>query len=124
MHRLNCNLILLFFAFAAMPLFGVEQNNSSNSNEAIMLKSLIEATQRSLEQQKALLEQVKKYQEMQQSYLQQPEDKDLLLQVAKSAQRLLENIQANHLTQAFEPDFLSELTLFSQVAAKRGAPKP
>jgi hypothetical protein len=92
--------------------------------ELSMLNALIEATQRSLEQQKNLLEQVKKYQELQQRYIEDPENKELLLQLAKEALRVQKSIEATHLKQAFEPEFLSELTLFSQIGLKRGIPRP
>lgn len=122
MYCIFRNFVLLLIILVP-HLSAIEQAEKANS-ELLMLDTLIEATQNSLECQQALREQVKKFQEMQRLYLQRPNDKDLLLQVAKSAQRLLDSIQANYLTQAFEPEFLSELTLFSQVASKRGIPKP
>jgi hypothetical protein len=42
----------------------------------------------------------------------------------KSAYATLNTIKENHLEQTFDPDFISELTIISQVAKKRGVPKP
>lgn len=93
-------------------------------NELTMLDNLIEVTQQNLERQEALRELVKEYQKVHDQYMKNIDDKELLYGLIKKAYRLLENIKESHLEHAFAPEFISELTVFSQVAAKRGVPKP
>jgi len=92
--------------------------------QLIMLDNLIAVTQENLNNQKALKQMIQDYQKLQYLYLQNPKDNEVLYHMVKAAHHLLEGIKANHLTQTFDKDFLSELTLFSNVANKRGIPKP
>ena len=94
------------------------------ANEIARLDQLIEATQRSLEQQRKLREMIRQYQQIQTKYLNDSEDNELLYQLIKSAYAILENIKAQHLETAFEPEFLSELSVLSKPALKSGIPKP
>lgn len=93
-------------------------------NEITHLDSLIQATEKSLEEQKKLRGLIVDYQKLQEQYFKTPQDKDLLLKVVKSAYRTLQSIKENHLAQTFDPDFIDELTVLSQPATKRGIPKP
>lgn len=93
-------------------------------NEITKLDALIEVTQQNLENQKKLRKLVSEYQQIQAQYLLNADDKEVLYRAVKSAHRLLENIKENHLTQAFDSQFISELSFFSQIATKRGIPKP
>jgi hypothetical protein len=102
----------------------VEDPTAMVTNELTMLDTLIAATQQSLDKQKALREQIKKYQELQRLYLQNTEDNELLLRMVKQAQKILEGINENRLMHNFDPTFVSELNLFSQIASKYGVPKP
>jgi len=92
--------------------------------QLVLLDQLIAVTQENLEKQKALQKAILEYQKLQDLYLQNPNDNEVLFCMVKVAHRLLEGIKANYLTQTFDKDFLSELTVFSQVANKRGIPKP
>lgn len=102
----------------------IEDPTAMVINELAMLDTLIAATQQSLEKQRALREQIKKYQELQKAYLDNTEDNELLLRIVKQASKVLDGINENRLGQNFDPAFISELTLFSQIAAKYGVPKP
>lgn len=94
------------------------------NNEIERLDTLIQATQQSLEGQKKLRDRIIEYQKIQDLYLKQPNDNDLLFKLIKSAYRTLESIKENNLVQIFDPDFINELTVLSQAATKRGIPKP
>ncbi len=94
------------------------------NNEIAMLDNLIDVTQQNLENQKNLRHLVKEYQKIQDLYLQNPDDKEALYRMVKIAYKTLGNIKENHLTHLFDSDFISELSLLSQVASKRGIPKP
>lgn len=85
---------------------------------------LIEVTEKNLESQKQLRGMVKEYMQIQVAYLKSPSDKELALKMVKSAHEVLAKIKETNLTQAFDPDFISELNLFSQIASKRGIPSP
>lgn len=93
-------------------------------NEISRLDTLIQATEKSLEGQKKLRTQIVDYQKLQEQYLKNPQDNDLLLKVVKSAYRTLQTIKENNLSQTFDTDFIDELTVLSQPATKRGIPKP
>lgn len=89
-----------------------------------MLDDLITMTERSLNGEKQIKTLIIDYQKIQEQYLKNQNDKDLVVKMVRMAHRILIAIQENHLTQQFDPDFISELTLFSKIAAKKGIPKP
>lgn len=101
-----------------------EDPTAMATHELAMLDDLISATQKSLEMQKELREQIKKYQEIQKEYAQNGDDNELLFRMVKHAQKIMGMINDNHLAQNFDPIFLSELNLFSEIASKYGTPKP
>ncbi len=93
------------------------------ANELKRLDHLIVVTEQNLENQKKLKTLFLDYQQQQVNYLQDTQNKEVTLQMVKSAYVLLENIKAFHLIQAFDTEFVSQLTFFSQFATKRGIPK-
>ena len=93
-------------------------------HELTMLDDLIQLTEDNLKNQRTLRELVLHYQKDLALYLKKSSDKDTVLRVARTAHKLLEEIKRNHLIEAFETDFISELTLFSQIAQKKGIPRP
>jgi hypothetical protein len=88
------------------------------------LDHLIEMTQKSLDQQRALKNMLIEYQKLQEFFFKNDQDKEVMFRMVKTAHKLLETIKENHLLHLFNADFLSELTLFSQIATKKGIPKP
>src|ERR1700733_12265043 len=108
---------LLFVSFAwieaATPGPSIVEPHELAAHELARLNLLIEATERSLQQQKRLRENLQEYQKLQVQYLQQPEDNELLYQLIKTAYVLLESIKGLHLETCFEPEFLSELTILA-----------
>lgn len=120
-------LFLTFSFFSAAPNFyALEPVKSKDTISTAIseLDDLITMTALSLSQQKELRILILKYQDAQKLCLDNPDDNDLMLQAAKAAHQVLENIQKNHLTQTFSPEFINELNLFDQVATKRWIPKP
>ena len=111
-------LLLLSIFFSSLLLA------DENSDKTVQLDNLIEVTQQSLEAQIALKQEIQVYQKLFDSYVNDPEDKQLLIKATQSAHRIMENIKAHHLEQIFDSKFLGELNLFAQVANKRGIPKP
>lgn len=94
------------------------------TNELAKLDSIIAATEKSLENQKLLRDRIQEYKKIQRLFLEHKEDREISYRMVKAAHRVLEIIKQNHLTHAFDPEFLSELALFSKIATKRGIPKP
>lgn len=122
------SIIFLFFVLI-FPCLNVAANDFTVSkdvvsNELVMLDDLISATQQNLEIQLKLRELLQSYQQIQEQYLQKPDDNELLFQMVKHAHIIFEMIKENHLTQAFDPAFLGELTLVSKPVSKLGIPKP
>lgn len=123
-------ILILICSFGA-SVYGAENANIHLvepsplvANELAMLDSLISATKHNLETQKKLRSQIIEYQKAQAAYIMNPDDRDQLVKVIKQAYTVLETIKNNHLSQSFSQEFISELTLFAQVATKKGIPKP
>jgi hypothetical protein len=93
-------------------------------NELAMLDNLIDVTKQNLENQKNLRQMIQQYMTIQEVYIKNPDDKEVLYRMVKVAHRTLDNIKQNHLTHLFDADFISELSLMSQIANKRSIPKP
>lgn len=108
-------LILLGF----ITVLGAEIQDTTSQ-----LSDLIEATKKSLEAEITLKQNIEDYQSLFDRYSSDPENRELLLQVTKSAHKAMKIINEHHLEQLFDSKFLSELSLFDQVASKRGLPKP
>lgn len=109
---------------AADAPYSIKDPAALIGNEIARLDTLIKATEQSLEGQKQLRLQILEYQKIQEQYLKNPNDNDLLLKLVKSAYRTLQTIKNNHLMQTFDSDFIDELTVLSQPATKRVIPKP
>lgn len=88
------------------------------------LDHLIAMTERTLNQLSTLRQQVKEYKEIQEQYLRNTDNNELLYRMMKTAHQLLKNIKADNLTHSFEPEFMSELNTMSQIYNKIGLPKP
>lgn len=127
-------IVSIFYIFAAcllavpcmgqIPIPSVKDPAALLGTELGRLDMLILATQQSLESQRKLREQIAEYQKIQEYYLKHSQDNEVLFRMIKSAHMTLNTIKENHLEQTFDPDFISELTIISQVAKKRGVPKP
>lgn len=123
---LGCSFLPLCYGeiASAKSLSPIKDPAALIGNELARLDTLIDATQQSLDSQKKLRERIVEYKKIQDLYLKNSQDNEILFRMIKSAYRTLESIKEEHLTQTFDPDFISELTLLSQIATKRGIPKP
>lgn len=106
---------------ATEPLFNLKETEPALvvANELKRLNNLIVITEKNLKNQQNLKQLFLDYQTQQLNYLQNSQDKEVTLQMVKSAHLLLEGIKANHLLQTFDTEFISQLTFFSQFALKR-----
>ncbi len=106
-----------------MPL-AIKDPAALLDTEIARLDTLIKATQQSLDGEKKVRDLIVEYKKIQDQYLKNTKDNDLLFSLVKSAHRTLKAIKDNHLTQTFDPEFIDELTVLSQAVNKRGIPKP
>jgi hypothetical protein len=103
---------------------GIKDPTKLIDNQISILDKLIETTKMSVKNQENLRTQIQEYQKIQDLYLKNTQDNDQLLRMIKSAARLLNTIKTNQLSYLFDAEFISELTMFAQIANKRGIPKP
>lgn len=116
--------LLSYLGMASLYAGDSLENKDLIDREITMLSDLIDATQQNLNNQIKLRDLIKQYQTYQKRYLEVADDNELLYQMIKTAYVILDIIKQNHLAEAFDPAFISELTIVSKPAAKRGLPKP
>lgn len=117
--------LVLFCTFTIFQVQAeIKDPNALIGNEISKLDTLIQATELSLEAQKKLRIQILEYQKLQDQYLKNEHDNELLLKLVKSAYRALQTIKTNHLEQNFDNDFIEELTIIAQPANKKGITRP
>lgn len=109
--------LAFLFVIISLPVF-------SETAELEVMDSLILSTKTSVAIQEKIRAQLIAYQKINKDFLKNPNDAELLFQTIKSADLLFRNIQEAHLSQNFSAEFLNELTLFSQIASKKGNLKP
>lgn len=72
----------------------------------------------------ALRQNITDYLQLQQQYLQRPNDRALLFTLSQKAELVMTTIQDNQLSHAFDNEFLKDLGLFSRIAKKTQRPQP
>jgi hypothetical protein len=120
--RIILSFILIPLALAAFDLPPAVEP-SLMEEEMGALDNLIAATEKNLARQRELKKYLIEYKEGLALYLKNSSNKEVIYKTAKIASRVLELIKENYLLNTFEADFISELTLFSQIAEKRGLSK-
>lgn len=100
------------------------QSPSLVEDEIKLIDTLIYATEKNLIDQKKIKQDILDYQKGLALYMEHSSDKEVVFSVARKADALLNEIKEAHLIDTFEPDFISELTVFSQIAQKKGIPRP
>ncbi len=79
-------------------------------------------TKMTLEKINELYAGIGNYQMIQELYLQQPKDKEVLFKMTKMASNLLKDIKSANLQHAIDPDFMKELKLFEKIYKKNELP--
>lgn len=82
------------------------------------IDDLIAVTEKNLRDQKSLKGQLIEYRRLHRLYEQDTRNQELSEKLVWQAERALQTIQEQHLTHAFEPEFLQELAFFSKIAEK------
>lgn len=112
------NLTLTLFLLLSLPLMALPQDSLSD------LDLLIESTKELLQNQEELRLKLNTYIELKSAYLKDMENRELLKKTARLAKSSLDIIKENKLTPLFEPDFISEMTLFAKLATTPSIPGP
>lgn len=88
------------------------------------LNFLIEATQRSLENQLQLKKDIGEYLLLQEEYAKNNDNIQLSMKMILKAWEIYQTVQKFHLEYLFDPQFIKELEFFSEVAEKQNLVKP
>lgn len=88
------------------------------------LDRLIAATEQTLSAEKQIRQMVVEYNTTKVQYLQNQQNRELIVRMVKMAKSLLDAIQMNYLSDAFDTEFMQELSFFAQIASKKTLPKP
>ncbi len=107
-----------------LPSSHKQNDPLETEDELKAIEHLISATERNLEAQKKVRALIVDYHGIQARCLENPEDKDRIFLLAKTASHLLKAIKENYLINIFHPKFISELSLVSQPADKKSLPRP
>lgn len=113
-----------FIIFVISSCFCFAQTDHSIRDEIALLDDIIAASQENLQEQIKLRDLIKSYHEIQAKCLKDEQDQESLFQMIKTAHAILEIIKEKQLTQTFDPNFLTELTIVAKPASKLGIPKP
>lgn len=111
MKRLITALLLIQSSLSAEYLL-------MGKSELPQMELLVQATEKSLEQQKLLHKLLLEYIAIQDSFQKNPADNKILSQMVRSGSQLFQLIKEAHLEHNFSPDFLNELTVLDQFAQK------
>jgi hypothetical protein len=118
----NSPLLLIIISLALSPLAGAAEKKVATELEG--LDHLISATEHTLSTGKRVRNHVKEYLKLQKAYLENPEDRDSCYLMVRAAHDVLEEVEQARLKQAFDAEFLAELSLFAEMGKKRGVPRP
>lgn len=127
MKKNNLIVLLCFCLCTSFGLFSQEATKNYSAlermnivqNEMRMVDDLINCAQKTIDNLKTIKKQMEQYEATQKKFINDPNNKELILGTVKSARTLLESIQEANLTQNFDPEFISELTLLSQIGSKK-----
>ena len=121
-------LLSSFFLLFTCGLFGAQAIEGGyepvGGDTMRQLNDLIEVTESNLAQLRDLRQQFGEYYKIKAKYLLNQQDKKQILRMVKAASRLQKSIQAQNLAHAFDPETVKELAFFSQIASKKGVPRP
>ncbi len=89
-----------------------------SGSELTILDNLIEVTKKNLQEQIELRSMVADYLRIHEQYVQDTANKELSYQMIMKAHAVLQKIKDDHLTQAFDKEFINDITFFSNIASR------
>lgn len=113
---------ILLNSLSISPCCGGAEPSGKNGIELQNLENLISLTLQNLEELQGLKSSIMDFKKLQSQYLDQPQNKELLLRTGNTAKRILEQIKNLHLIHIFDAKFLSELSLFAKMVKKPSLP--
>lgn len=112
-------LLGLNLAFAADPVKPQGFESVPYKEQPLtQLNDLISSTEKLVQHQKELRDQLTQYIVLHDAYLKDIDNRAQLLKTAKVAQQALDTIKSERMTHLFDPSFLSEMTLFAKLAKR------
>ena len=110
----------LLFALAFM----LSTASFSFADEIKAIDSLIVQTEKQLQVQKELKEQMVLFKKQKEEFLKGKETKAHAATMLMNANKILETINQNNLQHLFSSDYLEELAFFSSIASKQAPSRP
>ncbi|MBA3602863.1 MAG: hypothetical protein H0W50_04315 [Parachlamydiaceae bacterium] len=102
----------------SLEIAGIKDPKKIINLQLKSLDRLRSMTKMTLEKINTLHAGIGNYQMIQDLYLQQPKDKEVLFKMTKMASNLLQEIKSAHLQHAIDPEFMKELKMFEKIYKK------
>lgn len=116
--------VLLASPLCAASAGKTVQPPAAGGTELEGLENLLSATKLTIESGERLKTDIQQYLTCQAAYLEDPANRDLCFRMVRKARDVMIEIDDSNLTQVFDSEFLSELSLFAEMGKKRGLPQP
>lgn len=112
---------LLLTSFLVFSLFAQLSANSTivEQDEISILKELINTTKQNLQSQQTLLKMITEFRQMKSAFIVDPSSAKLATALVKSAMRVHQEIEKEHLTHLFSSSFLTEIHFFNQIGEQQ-----
>lgn len=108
-------LFLFLFIFIG-SLSANEPTSVLDQDEIKMLEDLVESTKSKLASQEFLLQLMKEFKQYRSDFIANPTSRKLATGLVRSAKKIEQEIQNNHISHLFSESFLKEIHFFSDVA--------
>ncbi|MCB1180456.1 MAG: hypothetical protein KDK55_00345 [Chlamydiia bacterium] len=116
--------IFILALIALFPLFGNEPSLTiHDQDEIVVLKQLIEATQKSLNEQHTLLQSILRYRAVRELFFDDTTNSRKATNLVKMALQISNQLEESKMTHLFSKEFLEELSFYSSVGRKNGLGK-
>jgi hypothetical protein len=120
MDKMHIPYLSLYLSLMSFCSFAISVEPSSSPLQE--LNDLIISTEQLVHNQKTLLRLLQDYLALRADYLEETNNRELLLKTAKVANQALDIIKKDRFSSLFEPSFISEMTLFAKLAARPAIP--
>ncbi|MFZ0566039.1 MAG: hypothetical protein WAM28_07635 [Chlamydiales bacterium] len=108
--------IFIFFISSFGDVTVIEQD------EVEILRELIRATQKNLNEQKTLLKLLVEYNQIRATFVEEPTSAKIATDLVTLAMRISQKIEKENLIHLFSSDFLTEIRFFNQVGQQHERP--
>jgi|GEM_PF-6956133 len=112
----------LLFLLLAIGTNDIEEALKEPARELKAMEDLVEATQQATGRQKKVLDLLKNYLQDEENCLKDPQNTELLFELARKGQKLLQAIKENGLEDYLSSSFIEELEKLDAIAEKKTIP--